>query len=52
VCLRRCPYEEFSLCANSSVCDAYRLDELGERLDLVVASGNRNRNVVQLVELR
>ena len=51
MCLRRCPYEELSLCANSSVCDIYRLDELGERLDLVVASDDRNHNVVRLAEL-
>ena len=47
MCMRRCPYEDMSLCVNDTVCDFYREHELVERLELVVATANRNRNVLQ-----
>lgn len=52
LCMRRCPYEDMSLRVNDSICDFYRLPELQQRLEIVLASGNRNKNIVGMEVIR
>ncbi len=51
VCMRRCPYDDMCLNVNESMCNFYMLDEMEDRIRLILNSGNKNNNLESIVEL-
>ena len=51
ICMRRCPYDDMCLNINNSMCNFYMIDEIKERISLILQSGNKNNNIERIVQL-